>query len=104
MIFLKFIEKIPDKIIPSLKQRNYALYVLWREICHIIGSLILLYVSYLITPKTVPVTFILLTIWMTYQEFYFHPKKYDQPLWKGLIDWLSWITPFIIYFLLTKQS
>ncbi len=100
MNILETIEKIPDLIIPSLKQRNYAVYTFWREICHITGSLVLLLVATLLGFTAVVIIFIVLGLWMTYQEFYLHPKKYNQPLWKGITDWLSWILPFIIYFLL----
>lgn len=87
---------------PRLKKRNYPLYVAWREVCHILGSLFLLGLSFTLTPYTtydIPlIVFSVLTVWMIYQEAYLHPKKYCQKPWKGILDVFSWITPFIFYF------
>lgn len=103
MNIFSFIEKVPDIIIPSLNQKSKTAYLIWREICHMVGSVVLIILSYLIKPSIVVIVFILLMFWMTYQEFYFHPKKYNQPLWKGVIDWLSWILPFLAYFIFVAE-
>ena len=34
---------------------------------------------------------------LTYQEFYFHPRRYGQRLKKGVIDWSFWVVPMLIY-------
>jgi len=100
MLSFTFLEKLPNKIFPHLQSKNYALYIIWRELCHLTGSLFLILISYFLKPL-IPaasiIIFVVLLLWMTYQEFYLHPKKYDQKLWKGILDWLSWIAPFVIY-------
>jgi|GEM_PF-3555261 len=94
----------PDVLLPNLYKRSKTLYVAWRTYCHILGSVVLVYGSHLlalITGYTVPFyIFLLLVVWMTYQEFYLHPKRYKQKLWKGILDWFSWILPFTFYFYL----
>ncbi len=104
MKVLKYIERVPDLIFPKLKQQNFALYVFWREICHLIGVLLIIFFAHYVLRKIsyelILVLFVMFTIWMTYQEFELHPQKYDQPLWKGVLDWLVWITPLAIYLLL----
>lgn len=98
------IDGIPDLVFPGLDKRSPFLYVCWQEFCHVLGSLLLIALSHLAlvytsydAPRAV---FILLALWMTFQEFYLHPKKYGQPLWKGILDWLSWVLPFLVYFAL----
>lgn len=34
------------------------------------------------------------------QEFYFHPKYYEQPTIKGVTDWLTWVLPMLAFLLL----
>jgi hypothetical protein len=98
------LEQLPDKLLPDLKAQSPALYVFWREICHIVGSFILVIISHaLFLVFTLPIpmyVFIALSLWIFYQEFFLHPKKYNQPMWKGVLDFASWTIPFILYFLL----
>lgn len=90
-------------LLTRLKKTNYPLYVLWRAILHVASSLVLLFVSHLVALEygyNAPAyVFAALLIFITYLEFYLHPKLYHQKLSKGIIDWLSWILPFILYFL-----
>ncbi len=101
MFSFEFLEKVPDLIAPNLKAKNPSLYFLWREVCHVTGSIILIFLSYILLIKTnyniIPPLFLFLFVWMTYQEFYLHPKKYNQKLYKSIADWLAWITPFVLY-------
>jgi hypothetical protein len=32
------------------------------------------------------------------QEFYWQPRKMGQLRYKGVVDWLTWVTPVFIYF------
>lgn len=34
-----------------------------------------------------------------FQEFYWQPRQLGQLRYKGIIDWLTWVTPVLIYFL-----
>lgn len=106
MLFLNYLDKIPGKIFPKLKPKMIDGFMhfpckLCREIFHIIGSLLLIIISYIfylyIHVKIPIIIFTLLIIWMTYQEFYLHRKKYKQKLVHGLLDWFSWVIPFVIY-------
>lgn len=106
MSFLDFLDRIPDKIFPQLKPKIVNGFLFFpfrwcREIFHIVGSFVLIIISYILylhVYKNAPIiVFALLGVWMTYQEFYLHPKKYNQKLLEGMFDWSSWIIPFIIY-------
>jgi len=37
---------------------------------------------------------------LTYQEFYLHPKKYKQITQKGILDWMTWVIPMVVYLVL----
>lgn len=37
---------------------------------------------------------------LTYQEFYLHPKKYKQLTQKGILDWMTWVVPMVMYLVL----
>lgn len=110
MSFLDFFDSIPDRIMPGLYKRKYlehreppVWYTAWREVCHAAGSVILIVIGYFLSLYVYTyssiIIFALLTAWMTYQEFYLHPKKYGQTFWHGVCDWLAWIVPFVIYFI-----
>lgn len=100
---LDFIDRIPDFIFPNLEKKSFTLYVIWREVCHIVGSFVLLSAAhflFLATTFYFPLyVMVVLGAWMLYQEFYLHPKKYNQQLWKGILDFSSWLVPFVIYLL-----
>ncbi len=104
MSLLDSLDRIPDRIFPRLEARSYPLYIFWREVCHFVISCALMAVSYVlflyISVYAPIIVFALLGVWMTYQEFYLHPKKYDQKLQGGLLDWSVWMIPFIIYILI----
>ena len=104
MPFTSFPDNIPDKLLPGLEKRSYFLYIAWREVCHVAGSIILLtlshYLSLFLSLHLTPFIFGALLVWMTYQEFVLHKRLYNQKLWEGMLDWLAWITPFVLYFYL----
>lgn len=90
-------------LLTSLKATNYPFYVAWRAVLHVACSLVVIGGSHilgLMYGHDVPrYTFIVLVIVITYVEFYLHPKIYHQKLLKGIVDWCSWIVPFVLYFL-----
>lgn len=109
MNILDYLDKIPGKIFPVLepKERNGVLvfpHKFVREVFHIIGSCLLIGISYSLSifvySNTPFVVFIGLSIWITYQEFYLHPQKYNQKIGEGVLDWMSWIVPFSIFILI----
>lgn len=106
MNILDYLDRVPSKLFPTLepKEINGVLvfpYKFVREIFHIIGSCILIGISYVVSifvyTYTSLIIFTMLGIWITYQEFYLHPKKYNQRISEGILDWLSWMLPFLIF-------
>lgn len=103
--FIKFkgVDGIPDFLWPSLKQNTRVRYLMWREVCHVTSSVILLILSlYIATRVSFPVTVLVFTLlagWITFQEFYLHPRKYGQKSLKGMLDWGAWVLPFAVYFI-----
>lgn len=106
MSILDFFERLPGKLFPALEPTmvNGILvfpYKYIREIFHIAGAIVIIGISHILFTlkyKYAPlVFFIALGIWMTYQEFYLHVQKYNQPIGEGLLDWASWMVPFSIY-------
>lgn len=89
-------------LLPGLEAKNHLLYIAWREVCHLIGSLVLLAISHLalvFTSYNVPlITLVALVLWLVYQEAYRHPKVYGQKAWKGVLDVVVWLLPFTLYF------
>ncbi len=104
MSILDFLDSIPNRIFPKLESFSFPLYITWREFCHIITSCLIILISFFIYKHGIvyaPITvFSILGIYMTWQEFYLHPKKYNQMLWNGILDWLAWMIPFMVYLLL----
>jgi hypothetical protein len=106
MSLLNYLDNIPGKIFPKLRVRKVdGVFIfphkLFREVFHVIGALILILISYLLyiyMNTNIPIIiFIVFGIWITYQEFYLHPKKYNQELSISILDWSSWMIPFIVY-------
>jgi hypothetical protein len=109
MLLLNYIEKIPGKIFSKLKPKMVDgtlifPYKIYRLIFHVIGSLVLISVSHILfiyASKWFPVIiFSFLVGWITYQEFYLHPRKYKQKVLIGVVDWLSWVSPFVVYLII----
>jgi uncharacterized membrane protein len=77
----------------------------YREIFHLLGAVLFVIFSILISSRLfhselLPVFLIgFIALALAFQEFYFHPKKYKQTIGKGIIDWMVWIFPMVIYFL-----
>lgn len=76
----------------------------YREVCHVLGALIFIGVATLLShallgsDAALPTMFIAAGLAITVQEFYIHPRHYNQLLRKGVIDWVSWVAPISIYF------
>lgn len=91
-------------LLTGLKKTHYAAYVAWRAFLHAASSLILLVAIRTAELRSgldlLPYAFAALVAAITFVEFYLHPKLYRQRLLKGVIDWLSWVLPFAVYFFL----
>jgi hypothetical protein len=80
----------------------------YREIFHIFGAGIVIVLGTVISQAiwgsdtALPLVFVLAMLVITYQEFVLQPRTYKQRFGKGVIDWISWITPlglYLFYFL-----
>lgn len=81
--------------------------LLWRELFHVLGALCCIGVAIGLEKlfhSKIPASLFLGTViaWITFQEWYLHPTFYDQTLIKGLIDWLVWVVPIALYFILKR--
>jgi hypothetical protein len=76
---------------------------LYRTFFHLAGSILFIAAALLVARELIgfdaALYFILgaLTAFITYQEFYLHPRYYRQIFMKGLIDWFAWVAPIGIY-------
>ena len=77
----------------------------YRGAWHIIGS-----VAFIIAATTlvhvlnlgdayIYMLLALATMALCLQEFVLHPRRYNQPLKKGVIDVVTWLTPMAVYIL-----
>jgi hypothetical protein len=77
--------------------------IFYRSIFHIIGSIIFIFVAtafsqYWFGSEAAVVTFLVAAmIALFIQEFFVHPKRYGQPLYKSFADWLTWAVPMMLY-------
>ncbi|MDQ5901700.1 MAG: hypothetical protein QG580_415 [Patescibacteria group bacterium] len=78
--------------------------LLWRQVFHVFGSVVIILIAdFLFRKVSFFNGFIFLGLFvflMFIQEFYLHPHHYEQKFTKGLVDFISWILPIIIYILL----
>jgi uncharacterized membrane protein len=75
----------------------------YRETFHFIGAVLFVVFSTLISTRLfnselMPIYLLgSAMVALAFQEFYFHPKKYNQVIKKGFIDWVVWVVPMAIY-------
>ena len=95
----KYIFEFPERLFPNLREYSYPLYFSWRQLCHALGALLLIIIlDFLPISKKIVIEIVIVFIfYMGYQEFYIHPKYYDQKILKSIIDWSSWCIPLFIY-------
>lgn len=76
----------------------------YRQLFHFVGSvLFLLIAAYLsqtfLGGEAAMYAFLVAAVALiSFQEFYLHRHMYQQLWRKGIIDWLSWCVPFVVYF------
>lgn len=77
--------------------------VVYRQTFHFAGSILFIAVSTLLARElfgseaALYVLFYAAIAALTYQEFYVHPRRYQQRLGKGLLDWSFWVVPMLLY-------
>jgi hypothetical protein len=77
---------------------------LYRSFFHVTGS-ILVFAAFMLVARNffgneraLYLTLGAMTLLITYQEFYYHPRVYGQLWRKDVLDWLSWMVPVGLYF------
>lgn len=81
---------------------------MYRGVFHFLGSVLFIVFSTIISHQLfgsevalnilVAVAIIALFI----QEFYVHPRQYNQLRLKGISDWLTWVLPMMAYLFLLR--
>ena len=81
---------------------SYAL-IAYRQVFHIIGAVLFMAFATVISHQlfgSEVALYVLLgaaALMVTIQEFYLHPRMYDQHLPKSVSDWLAWVIPMGVY-------
>ena len=98
--YMRAVEHALEKYGPN--RLGYKL-VVYRGTFHFIGSVLFILFATLISQKffgSEIALYILVGIAIAglfFQEFYSHPKRYQQARHKGVTDWLTWVIPMMIY-------
>ncbi|MBX9906514.1 hypothetical protein K2X96_01280 [Patescibacteria group bacterium] len=77
--------------------------IVYRTAFHFLGSVFFIVCAALISQKLLGsemALYVLLgaaIIALFVQEFYSHPKRYGQSRQKGILDWLTWVIPMMVY-------
>lgn len=75
----------------------------YREIFHFVGSVLFIILATYLSKHFFGSDMALYTlsfgaiVALALQEFYFHPKHYNQHFWKGITDWSVWVLPIFVY-------
>lgn len=84
--------------------------LLYREVFHFFGSVLFIIAATVISnelfgsEKALYVLMGAAILAFGFQEFYMHPRTYGQRTQKGILDWLSWVVPMIVYaFILNRH-
>ncbi len=77
--------------------------VLYREVFHLIGSILFIIFATLVSKEffgSDAALYVLLgaaIVALAFQEFYVHPKHFGQHARKGIADYLVWVVPMLVY-------
>lgn len=104
MDFFYFFAILPNILFPFADTAPHY----WRFMLHLLGSMFLVILLWVFTPRVSRATFLLLVISITVffgaQEFFIHPTLYAQSAVKGVVDFLTWTIPPVTYLLLTQAQ
>lgn len=79
----------------------------YRQLCHLLGALALIVVSTVVAKEflgseaALYVVLALAILFISFQEFYLHPKYYGQLWRKSVADWMVWVAPIALFLFLT---
>ena len=75
----------------------------YRATFHFLGAVLFIVFAALVSQKLLGseiALYVLLgaaIVALFVQEFHSHPKRYGQSRQKGVIDWLTWVIPMVVY-------
>lgn len=113
----EFLLSFPDRLYPhgraayeAAQAADYARYgdghlglalLLYREAFHLLGGVLVALVALgaarlLKSDAAFWALFAVTVACIAFQEFYFHPVHYGQPLYKGVADFLAWTLPLAV--------
>lgn len=75
---------------------------LYRQTFHFLGSIIFIAFATILSERlfgsevALYILFLAAIAALSFQEFYLHPRQYGQQTTKGVIDWLTWVTPIVV--------
>lgn len=75
----------------------------YRGTFHFLGSVVFILLSTFISQQlfgSETALYILMFVMISgifIQEFYWQPRQLGQLRYKGIIDWLTWVTPMLLY-------
>lgn len=98
--YLRAVDRALEKYGPN--RLGYKLMV-YRGAFHFIGSVFFIVFATLVSRELFGseiALYVLLGVAIAglfFQEFYSHPKRYQQARHKGVTDWLTWVIPMMIY-------
>lgn len=78
----------------------------YRGTFHLLGSIVFIIMATFISQRLFGSEMALYALMATMivgifiQEFYWQPKVLGQLRYKGIFDWLTWVTPMLLYFML----
>jgi len=74
----------------------------YRQTCHFLGSILFILaaaiLSHVLFGGTTGLYLMLAAaiVAISFQEFYLHPRRYNQTFRKGVLDWIVWTTPIAL--------
>lgn len=75
----------------------------YRSTFHLLGSVVSILCAAFISQRlfgseiALYILMALMIVGIFIQEFYWQPKQLGQLRYKGVIDWLTWVTPVFVY-------
>lgn len=75
----------------------------YRQVFHVLGSILFIGIATFVSHRlfgsetALFVLFAAAVLVISIQEFYLHPRFYEQHFAKGMSDWLAWVMPIGMY-------
>lgn len=98
--YLNAVERAMEKYGPN--NLSYSL-ILYRGVFHVIGAIIFISAAGLISRDlfgnevALYVLLVAASVSLFVQEFYWHPRRFNQTRHKSYIDWFGWVIPMVAY-------